>query len=107
MWTCGQINQTQWCLMDNLGGRLFALWHERVILGALEDMERAGRGAMKGISRVLEEEWEMVALPNTSGVAQENSKSGGQWNVVQERRVIRAGAKEPFPSFGPEMARGC
>lgn len=106
MWSCEQLNQTQWCLMDNLGGRLFPLWHERVILGALEDMERAGRGATKGIERVLEEEWEMVASLTSNGAPQENVKGKIQENLVQVERAGLAGAKEQFPSFDPVIARG-
>jgi len=33
--------------MDNLGGRLLPLWDEDMVLGALQDMERAGRMALK------------------------------------------------------------
>jgi hypothetical protein len=47
MWTCQQVNYTERCLMENLGGRLLPLWDEDMILGALQDMERAGRMAKK------------------------------------------------------------
>jgi hypothetical protein len=57
MWSCEQVNHTQWCLMDNLGGRLLPLWDEGVILGALEDMERAGRQIEP---RVIEEQWDEI-----------------------------------------------
>lgn len=47
MWTCQQVNYTERCLMNNLNGRLLPLWDEDMILGALQDMERAGRMAEK------------------------------------------------------------
>jgi hypothetical protein len=43
LWTCKQINFTQWCILENLGYRLLPLWEHSIILEALEDMERAGR----------------------------------------------------------------
>ncbi|PVH82636.1 hypothetical protein DL98DRAFT_586234 [Cadophora sp. DSE1049] len=43
IWTCPQINFTQRALLENLGYRLLPLWEESIILGALEDMERAGQ----------------------------------------------------------------
>jgi hypothetical protein len=43
LWTCEQVNYTQRCLLENLGYRLLPLWEHNIILGALEDMERAGR----------------------------------------------------------------
>jgi hypothetical protein len=43
LWTCEQINFTQWCILENLGYRLLPLWEHSIILEALEDMERAGR----------------------------------------------------------------
>jgi hypothetical protein len=47
MWNCAQVNYTQWCLMDNLGGRLMPLWDEDIIQEALKDMERAAPSASK------------------------------------------------------------
>ena len=47
MWTCQQVNYTERCLIENLGGRLLPLWDEDMILAALQDMERAGRMAEK------------------------------------------------------------
>jgi hypothetical protein len=44
-WTCEQLNATQHCIMQNLGYRIFPLWNEELIDGALEDMETAGRYA--------------------------------------------------------------
>ncbi|RDW79647.1 hypothetical protein BP6252_04285 [Coleophoma cylindrospora] len=41
LWSCDQINFTQRCIMENLGYRLLPLWQEDIIIGALEDMERA------------------------------------------------------------------
>ncbi|KAK0129080.1 hypothetical protein ONS95_001021 [Cadophora gregata] len=41
IWTCPQINFTQRVILENLGYRLLPLWEESIILGALEDMERA------------------------------------------------------------------
>lgn len=43
LWTCEQINFTQWCILENLGYRLLPLWDHSIILEALEDMERAGQ----------------------------------------------------------------
>jgi hypothetical protein len=43
LWTCKQINFTQWCILENLGYRLLPLWEHSIILEALGDMERAGQ----------------------------------------------------------------
>lgn len=43
IWTCPQINFTQRAVLENLGYRLLPLWEDSIILGALEDMERAGQ----------------------------------------------------------------
>jgi len=43
LWTCEQVNFTQRALLENLGYRLLPLWDERLIIEALEDMERAGK----------------------------------------------------------------
>ena len=53
------MNYTQWCIMENLGGRLLPLWEESVIVGALEDMERASKQAGNPVAldeRVWDEE---------------------------------------------------
>ena len=51
-WTCGQINATQQCIMENLGYRLLPLWSEPLITDAMSDMERVGLQAQgKGWTR--------------------------------------------------------
>ena len=97
------MNDTQWCLMDNLGGRLLPLWDEGVILSALEDMERAGRAAIKEKEsrRVTEEEgWEVVTKES---LMLENLKGVKVGISVEEKRTVRrvegSATKEPFPSF--------
>lgn len=43
MWSCEQINYSQRSILENLNYSILPLWKESVILGALEDMERARR----------------------------------------------------------------
>lgn len=50
MWTCQQINFTEWALFEDLKYRLLDLWDERVINECLVDMERAGNESGFSIS---------------------------------------------------------
>jgi hypothetical protein len=45
IWTCGQINVTERCIMESLGYRIMPLWDRELINDALADMDRAGRQA--------------------------------------------------------------
>lgn len=45
LWTCEQINVTEWCIMESLGYRILPLWDPELIGDALGDMRRAAKQA--------------------------------------------------------------
>ncbi len=77
LWTCEQINFTQWCILENLGYRLLPLWEQSIIREALEDMERAGRQHTPEICD-LDEDWDTATCFGIfSEPAQERKPSNG------------------------------
>jgi hypothetical protein len=78
LWTCEQINFTQWCVLENLGYRLLPLWEYSIIREALEDMERAGRQHTPEIYD-LDKDWNTAAFFGSfSGQARESKSSNGK-----------------------------
>lgn len=78
LWTCKQINFTQWCILENLGYRLLPLWEHSIIREALEDMERAGRQHTPEIYD-LDEDWDAATcFESFSEPAQERKPSNGK-----------------------------
>jgi hypothetical protein len=67
LWTCNQINFTQWCILENLGYRILPLWEHSIILEALEDMERAGRQRCPAIYDT-DEDWDAATCFGSFGV---------------------------------------
>lgn len=47
LWTCGQINATERCIMEHLGYRILPLCQRDIIADAIEDMRRAGQVAAR------------------------------------------------------------
>lgn len=82
--------------MDNLGWRLLPLWDQGVILGALRDMERAGRGAAK-------QEDEKSAVKPQEGRAMSDGKAvtglGEQLTPKDTPLFLPGGGNELFPLF--------
>jgi hypothetical protein len=78
LWTCEQINFTQWCLLENLGYRLLPLWEHSIILDALEDMERAGRQQTPEVYDV-DVDWDTATcFGSFGGVGHERKMSDGK-----------------------------
>jgi hypothetical protein len=78
LWTCEQINFTQWCILENLGYRLLPLWEHSIIREALEDMERAGRQHTPEIYD-LDEDWDSATcFGSFSEPVRERKSSNGK-----------------------------
>ncbi|KAE8447759.1 hypothetical protein EG329_010153 [Mollisiaceae sp. DMI_Dod_QoI] len=77
LWSCQQINFTQRCLLENLGYRLLPLWEENIILGALEDMERASRQYEPEIYNE-DENWETETFGSFRGPALDTQRITGK-----------------------------
>ncbi|KAE9363670.1 hypothetical protein N431DRAFT_448250 [Stipitochalara longipes BDJ] len=73
LWTCEQINFTQWSILENLGYRLLPLWEHSIILEALGDMERAGQQHCSVIYDA-DEDWDAVTCFGSFGASGHGAK---------------------------------
>ena len=78
LWTCQQINFTQWCILENLGHRLLPLWKHSIILEALEDMERAGHQHIPEIYDADEDCDAATCFGSVRGLAHKRKSSDGK-----------------------------
>ncbi len=57
LWSCEQINFTEWCIMESLGYHILPLWNTKYIKQARHDIEMARREMLDEDTESHEDNW--------------------------------------------------
>ncbi|KAK4146833.1 uncharacterized protein C8A04DRAFT_9477 [Dichotomopilus funicola] len=86
LWTCGQLNVTERCIMADLGYRILPLWHPALIADAISDMRRAARQAV---------------TPSTSRNGDAHKRSASSGDALTRHCYPLTPAETPVSEDGP------
>jgi len=101
IWSCGQLNATERCLVENLGWRIMPLYNEDLLADAMVDMQLAMRHHRPDHGWYPEGDGSRQMTPEDSD--DDDGDGGGGGSVVSSRRASQSNDLDGLGGLGMQL----